>query len=197
MKEARAYFDDGTHCNELKKLCSFSHPLAQNGKRFNSIKALQQELRNNHNVQFCPICLEGRKVFISEQLVYTKSQLNKHMKYGDDEGPMSTFSGFKGHPECVYCSKRFYSDNEQYEHMHRMHEECFLCKRVNPHTHVYYENYASLEGSSMRLLMSFIHHCTMIIRRIVMQIILGRSITCAQAKSVWIRNLLFLLLNKS
>lgn len=146
LKSANAYFDDASHHDELKGLCSFSHPLVDNGRRFPSLKALKQELKNTCNAQFCNICLEGRKVFLSEQLVYTKSQLNKHLKQGDDEGPMSTFSGFKGHPECVYCSKRFYGENEQYEHMHRFHEECFLCRRTSPHNHIYYANYAALEG---------------------------------------------------
>lgn len=145
IKEAQAYFDDASHCEELMNMCRFSHPLIGNGRRFSSLKALKQELKASRNAQFCPICLEGRKVFISEQLIYTKNQLNKHMKQGDDEGPMSRSTGFKGHPECVYCSKRFYGENEQYEHMTRVHEECFLCKRANPHTHVYYQNYSALE----------------------------------------------------
>lgn len=145
IKEAQAYFDDTSHCEELKSMCRFSHPLIRDGKRFSSLKALKQELKATQNAQFCPICVEGRKVFISEQLIYTKQQLNKHMKQGDDDGPMSRSTGFKGHPECVYCSKRFYGENEQYEHMTRVHEECFLCKRANPHTHVYYQNYSALE----------------------------------------------------
>lgn len=145
IKDAQAYFDDGSHCEELKSLCSFSHPLIADGKTFSSLKALKQELKATKNAQFCSICLEGRRVFVSEQILYTKSQLQKHMKHGDDEGPMSRSAGFKGHPECAYCSKRFYGENEQYEHMTRVHEECFLCKRANPHAHVYYQNYSALE----------------------------------------------------
>ncbi len=145
IKEAQAYFDDASHCEGLKSMCRFSHPLIADGKRFTSLKSLKQELKASRNAQFCPICLEGRKVFISEQLLYTKNQLSKHLKQGDDDGPMSRSTGFKGHPECAYCSKRFYGENEQYEHMTRVHEECFLCKRSNPHTHVYYQNYPALE----------------------------------------------------
>jgi hypothetical protein len=144
LQAASAYFDDGLsrHCEELEDLCSYTHPLAGS---FSNLKALKLELKKRHKVEFCHICLQGRKVFVSEQLVYTKQQLQRHMKQGDDEGPMARSVGFKGHPLCQYCDKRFYGENEQFEHMTRVHEECFICKRQNPHKHVYYEDYASLE----------------------------------------------------
>jgi hypothetical protein len=41
-------------------------------------------------------------VFISEQVLYSKSDLERHMRTGDDEGPMAE-SGFKGHPLCRFC----------------------------------------------------------------------------------------------
>lgn len=142
LKEAQAHFDDARHCEELKGLCSFAHPLAGS---FSSLKALKQELKRRHNAEFCSICLEGRKVFVGEQVVYTKQQLLRHMKQGDDDGPMARAVGFKGHPLCNYCNTRFYGENEQFEHMTRVHEECFICKRRNPHKHVYFEDYAALE----------------------------------------------------
>lgn len=142
LKEAHAYFDDARHCEELQGLCSFAHPLAGS---FSSLKALKQELKRRHDAEFCGICLEGRKVFIGEQVVYTKQQLQRHMKQGDDDGPMARAVGFKGHPLCNYCNTRFYGENEQFEHMTRVHEECFICKRRNPHKHVYFEDYAALE----------------------------------------------------
>lgn len=142
LKEAQAYFDDARHCEELQGLCSFAHPLAGS---FSSLKALKEELKRRHNAEFCSICLEGRKVFLGEQVVYTKQQLLRHMKQGDDDGPMSRVVGFKGHPLCNYCDTRFYGENEQFDHMNRVHEECFICKRRNPHKHVYYKDYAALE----------------------------------------------------
>ncbi len=142
LKDAQAYFDDTRHCEELQGLCSFAHPLAGS---FSSLKGLKQELKRRHNAEFCNICLEGRKVFIGEQVVYTKQQLQRHMKQGDDDGPMARAVGFKGHPLCNYCNTRFYGENEQFEHMTRVHEECFICKRRNPHKHVYFEDYAALE----------------------------------------------------
>ncbi len=142
LKHAQAYFDDQEHCDELRAMCSFMHPLVGS---CSSLKALKSELKKRHGAEFCSICLEGRKVFVSEQVVYTAKQLKTHMKQGDDDGPMARSVGFKGHPPCHYCDRRFYGENEIFEHMTRVHEECHICKRRDPHKHVYYENYAALE----------------------------------------------------
>jgi hypothetical protein len=48
------------------------------------------------------ICAAAVQVFISEQVLYSKSDLERHMRTGDDEGPMAE-SGFKGHPICRFC----------------------------------------------------------------------------------------------
>lgn len=47
------------------------------------------------------------QVFLAEQCLYSKSELDRHMKTGDVEGPMAE-SGFKGHPECRWGSSFFY-----------------------------------------------------------------------------------------
>eukprot|EP00890_Picochlorum_soloecismus_P004624 jgi/Picsp_1/5162/NSC_02525-R1_protein len=146
LPEAKAYFDDFRHYDVLRKFCTYSHPGVGDGKTFKSLKALQQQLKRDKNAQFCSICLEGRKVFLSEQLIYSKNELERHMRRGDEDGPMSNYSGFKGHPECRFCRRRFYGENEIYHHMHSTHEECFICKRAEPSSHVYYRDYAEMEG---------------------------------------------------
>lgn len=112
---------------------------------FSSLRSLRSYIQSTHKRQFCEICLEGRKVFISEQLTYDKPGLERHMRQGDVNGPLEE-SGFKGHPECRFCHKRFYGENELYQHMHSTHEECFLCRRSTPHRHIYYRDYADLEN---------------------------------------------------
>ena len=52
---------------------------------------------------------------------------------------------------CSFCRKRFYGENELFQHMHAAHEQCFLCKRSNPHKYVYYRDYADLESEWRRL----------------------------------------------
>ena len=56
------------------------------------------------------------QVFIPEQQVYSKQELDRHNKSGDPTGPLAD-SGFKGHPQCRFCRKRFYGDNELFLHM--------------------------------------------------------------------------------
>ena len=119
--------------------------MAGPGKVFSSLRALKSHLQSTHKRSLCDICLEGRKVFVAEQIAYTKPDLDRHMKHGDLEGEMAE-SGFKGHPECRFCKKRFYGENELYQHMHTTHEECFLCRRAAPHRHVYYRDYPDLEN---------------------------------------------------
>lgn len=39
------------------------------------------------------------QVFVSEQVLYSKQQLNSHKQHGDREGPLAE-SGFTGHCHC-------------------------------------------------------------------------------------------------
>ena len=47
-----------------------------------------------------------------------------------------------------FCHKWFYGENELWKHMSEKHESCFVCKRSNPDRHVYYKDYAELEGQN-------------------------------------------------
>jgi hypothetical protein len=50
---------------------------------------------------------------VSEQVLYSKADLDRHMRTGDDAGPLAE-AGFKGHPLCRFCKKRFYDGDELY-----------------------------------------------------------------------------------
>lgn len=71
------------------------------------------------------------QVFICEQKLYTRVQLNKHISTGDSEvdGSESERGGFAGHPMCEFCRKPFYGDNELYLHMSTEHYTCHICQR--------------------------------------------------------------------
>lgn len=84
-------------------------------------------------------------MFTCEQQLYNKADLDRHMKVGDSSGPLAD-SGFKGHPLCRFCKRRFYDNNELFKHMESAHEQCFLCRRHQPEKYVYYRDYAELEG---------------------------------------------------
>jgi hypothetical protein len=111
------------------------------------------------SLRACKVGLWGRcelslglsrcQVFISEQEVYSKSDLQRHMHQGDLIGPLAE-SGFKGHPSCRFCRRQFYGESELFFHMQQRHEQCFICKRANPDKYVYYRDYAELEGAGVR-----------------------------------------------
>ncbi|TDH66044.1 hypothetical protein CCR75_007125 [Bremia lactucae] len=110
------------------------------GKSFATVEALRTHVLNVHDLQYCSICLEHKKVFIGELGLFTKEGLKKHHLKG------SRYEGFIGHPRCDFCFSRFYSTTELYEHLRKHHFECDLCLY---HFHVqnrYYKDYPDLEN---------------------------------------------------
>lgn len=71
------------------------------------------------------------QVFICEQKLYTRSQLNQHISTGNTEvdGSESERGGFTGHPMCEFCRTPFYGENELYSHMSTEHYTCHICQR--------------------------------------------------------------------
>ncbi|KAH7405392.1 hypothetical protein KP509_15G068600 [Ceratopteris richardii] len=113
------------------------------GNVFESLDRLKDHLQDVHSVEMCSLCLEGRKVFIFEQKLYNKEQLQRHLAEGDGIGEER--GGFNGHPLCNFCQRRFYGDNELYQHMSVDHFLCHICKRLHPGQYDYFHNYDDLE----------------------------------------------------
>ncbi|KAL5228391.1 hypothetical protein ABZP36_016656, partial [Zizania latifolia] len=103
---------------------------AKRKNKLRSVEQLKGHLFNRHGLYMCDLCLEGRKVFISEQKLYTTSQLNQHIKTGnsDVDGSEVERCGFEGHPMCEFCKSLFYEDNELEIHMPREHFSCHICQ---------------------------------------------------------------------
>ena len=108
------------------------------------MKQLKAHLREAHDRFFCEVCLEGRKVFVSQQVTYSRQSLDKHKRgaAGDADAPLG---GFAGHPACRFCRKNFYDEGAMFHHMQSAHETCHLCRRNAPETFVYYRDYDELE----------------------------------------------------
>ncbi|KAM7273157.1 hypothetical protein ACFE04_027821 [Oxalis oulophora] len=154
----KSYFDDFDHYKTIKAMCKLSCVICEDGrdeknertkkrKDYKNVDQLRGHLFHRHGLFFCSLCLEGRKIFICEQNLYTKEQLNQHVKTGDSEvdGNESERGGFKGHPSCEFCQNPFYGDNELYLHMSTEHFTCHICQKKNPGQYVYYKNYDDLE----------------------------------------------------
>jgi hypothetical protein len=107
---------------------------------------LHRHVRNIHHKVMCDLCTRNKKVFTHEHDLFTREELKKHEKFGDDNPGAIDQSGFKGHPECGFCRQRFYGDDELYTHCRDRHERCHVCDRRNPGRQPqYYVDYNSLE----------------------------------------------------
>ncbi|MED6205827.1 hypothetical protein PIB30_021293 [Stylosanthes scabra] len=157
-EDTNAYFDDMDHYKMIKAMCRLScsvcdkmdeppHDASKRRQRFRNIEQLKGHLFHRHKLLMCSLCLEGRKVFICEQKLYTRAQLNQHISTGDSEvdGSESERGGFMGHPMCEFCRTPFYGDNELYMHMSTEHYTCHICQRQHPGQYEYYKNYDDLE----------------------------------------------------
>ncbi|VAH03831.1 unnamed protein product [Triticum turgidum subsp. durum] len=142
-EDTKAYFDDADHYKMIRAMCRLSCSVcdkaedqvgqaaqAKRRSRFKSIDQLKGHLFHQHRLYMCNLCLEGRKVFICEQKLYTRAQLAQHTKTGDSEvdGSEIERSGFAGHPMCEFCKYPLYGDNELYTHMSREHYSCHICQ---------------------------------------------------------------------
>ncbi|XP_021832514.1 E3 ubiquitin-protein ligase ZNF598 [Prunus avium] len=157
-EDTQAFFDDVDHYKMIKAMCKLScsecdrtEEQSNDGpKRRGKIRNVEQlkgHLFHKHRLFMCSLCLEGRKVFICEQKLYTRAQLNQHINSGDSEvdGTESERGGFMGHPVCEFCRTPFYGDNELYSHMSTEHYTCHICQRQHPGQYEYYKNYDDLE----------------------------------------------------
>lgn len=158
-EDTNAFFDDVDHYKMIKAMCRLSCSVCDKREeqpqdaasrrraKFRNIGQLKGHLFHQHKLHMCSLCLEGRKVFICEQKLYTKPQLNQHISTGDSEvdGSESERGGFMGHPMCEFCRTPFYGDNELYMHMSTEHYTCHICQRQHPGQYEYYKNYDDLE----------------------------------------------------
>ncbi|KAK4559485.1 hypothetical protein RGQ29_008637 [Quercus rubra] len=157
-EDTQAFFDDVDHYNMIKAMCRLSCSVCDNVEgqpndgpkrraKFRNIEQLKGHLFHQHKLFMCSLCLEGRKVFICEQKLYTKVQLKQHRSTGDSEvdGSESERGGFMGHPMCEFCRSHFYGENELYSHMSTEHYTCHICQRQHPGHYEYYKNYDDLE----------------------------------------------------
>ncbi|KAL0284445.1 UNVERIFIED_CONTAM: E3 ubiquitin-protein ligase hel2 [Sesamum angustifolium] len=95
-EDTQALFDDLDHYKMIKAMCRLSCSVcgkmedqqddsSRRRAKFRNIEQLKGHLFHKHRLLMCSLCLEGRKVFICEQKLYTRSQLTQHINTGDSE----------------------------------------------------------------------------------------------------------------
>jgi len=126
MHHIKSLFD--VHC----KKCAQS---------FKNVHQLKGHMKHHHNLLYCDLCLEHRKVFLKDQKLYTRTQLKHHIEYGEEDERNGRIDG---HPECLFCNKRLYNDDELFFHMYHSHERCHLCE-AKGHKFEFFQNYPALQ----------------------------------------------------
>jgi hypothetical protein len=96
------------------------------------------------------LCTRNQKIFAHEHTLFTQSQLQGHIEYGEDatnkpSTSIATPSGFTGHPACDFCRVNYYDADELFKHCRERHEQCFVCVRSGAGRMDYYLDYPALE----------------------------------------------------
>ncbi|KAG9147013.1 hypothetical protein Leryth_005261 [Lithospermum erythrorhizon] len=131
-EDTQAFFDDLDHYKMIKAMCRLScsecdkmdeQPIGGSRRRarFRNIDQLKGHLFHQHKLIMCGLCLEGRKVFICEQKLYTRAQLNQHINTGDSE---------LEHYTCHICQRQHPGQYEYYKNYDdlEMGLDHFLCE---------------------------------------------------------------------
>lgn len=136
------YFDDEDYHQDIEASCAVACSVCE--ATFSTVRKLRDHLARVHQKYLCGVCVENRKVFVKEQILYSKEELARHMRKGDAAGPMSPAHGFKGHTWCEFCKKHFYGEAELYSHMQTAHLRCWICKKANPDKFMFYRDVEEL-----------------------------------------------------
>ncbi len=104
---------------------------------FNTFGELRRHMRQTHDKQYCDICIKNLKIFPKEFRVYSRSELVAHRKSGDADD-----KSYKGHPQCNFCSERYFDSEELHIHLRKSHFWCHFCEKDGQQ--FYYGDYNGL-----------------------------------------------------
>jgi hypothetical protein len=128
----KAYHDD--FVKDLQKPCCQDRRCL---RECGDMRELEKHLREKHERFLCGVCLTHKKVFLTEQKQYTRSELSRHTKKGDA-------LGFFGHPRCEFCNTLHYDKGHLFEHLTKAHFSCHICESHGI-LNRYYKSYSDLE----------------------------------------------------
>ena len=98
---------------------------------------LRDHIKKEHSKFFCDICVAHLQKFSWEFKVYTRPDLARHRRIGDEDD-----KSHKGHPRCEFCDERFLDNDELHIHLRKNHFWCHICERDGSQD--YYANYLNL-----------------------------------------------------
>lgn len=77
--------------------------------------ALVAHVEAEHQRHLCGICLQAKRVFPLELPTYGAPEMQAHVE--------------DAHPECEFCTARFFDADELFQHMRMHHTSCYVCVR--------------------------------------------------------------------
>ncbi|XP_065659088.1 E3 ubiquitin-protein ligase ZNF598 [Hydra vulgaris] len=117
-------FEDKLIQSEFQHLIANICVLCNNKNNiFLTLHELKSHLRKVHEKQMCDICVENLTVFPHELKIYSKKDLVKHRKEGDEDE-----KSHRGHPECRFCSERYFDNDLLLFHLRKNHFWCHFCE---------------------------------------------------------------------
>ncbi|EMR11493.1 hypothetical protein PNEG_00506 [Pneumocystis murina B123] len=139
------FFESSQLMEKVLSLLDFSCPEFDCNIVCNDWQDLKKHAKKIHEKYLCDLCVQNKKVFVHEHILFSKHDLVAHIKKGDF-GNNRNKTGFKGHPDCGFCKRNFYDDDDLYKHCQEFHERCHVCDQMAGQLkHQYYLNYDSLE----------------------------------------------------
>ncbi|ORY82490.1 hypothetical protein BCR37DRAFT_379489 [Protomyces lactucae-debilis] len=143
------FFESEEIMEETMILLRFNCPDAHCDVACNGWPDLKIHIKEVHKQLLCDLCVKNKKVFAHEHQLFSNKELQRHYKDGDR--PVDAThddDGFKGHPECGFCRKAFFDDDDLYKHCRDKHERCHVCDQTSqggPRSANYFRNYQELD----------------------------------------------------
>ena len=121
------YYTDISSMEAAMQLNAYKCPIDYCVKEepFDTYKDLLHHLLEYHQKFYCKVCVKDGKKFISEQKLYSKSEIKEHNLYGDVEEDIPP------HYKCPFCGDLYYNDEFLYKHMSNSHFMCEICKNYD------------------------------------------------------------------
>jgi hypothetical protein len=110
------FYNCSQHSRQLQNMRSTKCPSCS--ESFPTQKKLLAHLQSSHKLFMCELCVENRTVFLSEQVVYSKAELEVHLRK----------SG--AHVQCGFCQVHCYDYGFLYSHMRDKHVTCHHCPKM-------------------------------------------------------------------
>lgn len=94
-------------------------------KEFKTHDQWVQHARREHRAVPCNVCLEGRRIFPFEQLLFRPEDLQRHF----EEGDRHTNPAIDPHVRCSACDRSCFDVETYAGHVKENHVSCYICDR--------------------------------------------------------------------